>query len=37
MRREDEQLMAGLLMATVLIAGFAVELVIIAGLFKWPY
>ena len=37
MRREDRHFMAGLLMAAVLIAGFAVELVIIAGLFKWPY
>ena len=29
--------MAGLLMAAVLIAGIAVELVLVARWFKWPF
>ena len=29
--------MAGLLMASVLIAGIALELVLVARWFKWPY
>jgi len=29
--------MAGLLLAAVLIAGIAVELVLVARWFKWPY
>ena len=29
--------MTGLLMAAVLIAGIAVELVLVARWFKWPY
>ena len=34
---ESKHFMAGLLMAAVLIAGIAVELVLVARWFKWPY
>ena len=37
MTPENKHFMAGLLMAAVLIAGIAVELVLVARWFKWPY
>ena len=37
MTPESKHFMAGLLMAAVLIAGIAVELVLLARWFKWPY
>jgi hypothetical protein len=37
MTPESKHFMAGLLMAAVLIAGIAVELVLVARWFKWPY
>ena len=37
MTPESKHFMAGLLMAAVLAAGIAVELVLVARWFKWPY
>ena len=37
MTPESTHFMTGLLMAAVLIAGIAVELVLVAHWFKWPY
>lgn len=37
MTPDNKHFMAGLLMAAVLIAGIAVELVLVARWFKWPY
>jgi len=37
MTPESKHFMAGLLMAAVLIAGIAIELVLVARWFKWPY
>ena len=37
MTPESKHFMTGLLMAAVLIAGIAVELVLVARWFKWPY
>ena len=37
MTPESKHFMAGLLLAAVLIAGIAVELVLVARWFKWPY
>ena len=37
MTPEDRHFMTGLLMAAVLIAGIAVELVLVARWFKWPW
>ena len=36
MTPESKHFMTGLLMAAVLIAGIAVELVLVARWFKWP-
>ena len=33
----SKHFMAGMLMAAVLIAGIAVDLVLVARWFKWPY
>ena len=37
MTPESNHFIAGLLMAAVLIAGIALELVLVARWFKWPY
>ena len=37
MTPESKHFMAGLLMAGLLSAGIAVELVLVARWFKWPY
>ena len=37
MTPESKHFMAGLLLAAVLIAGIAVELVLVAHWFKWPW
>lgn len=37
MTPDNKHFMAGLLMAAVLIAGIAIELVLVARWFKWPY
>ena len=37
MTAEDRHFMTGLVLAAVLIAGIAVELVLVARWFKWPY
>ena len=37
MTAEDRHFMTGLVLAAVLIAGIAVELVLVAHWFKWPY
>jgi hypothetical protein len=37
MTRADDELWLGLLLAAILIAGLAVELVLVARWFKWPY
>ena len=37
MTPESKHFMAGLLMAAVLIAGIAVELVLVARWYAWPY
>ena len=37
MTPESKHFMAGLLMAAVLSAGIALELVLVARWFKWPY
>ena len=37
MTPESKHFMAGLLLAAVLIAGIAVELVLVARWYKWPW